>query len=333
MRRRDFIKGTALTALTIALPSVAHSSTPPSKEMPYRKLGSTGERVSLFGLGGYHIGLAKTDAEAVRIVRTAIDHGVNFMDNCWDYNDGNSELFMGKALRDGYRSKVFLMTKIDGRDAKTARQQLDQSLQRLQTDHLDLLQFHEIGRSSDPEAIFAPNGAIAAALEAKKVGKIRYIGFTGHKSPHIHLKMLETARAHGFRFDTVQMPLNVMDAHYESFQQLVLPKLAAANIGVIAMKPLGGGNILRSKTVTAVECLRYAMNLPVSVVLTGCDSMAILDQALDAARGFRPMTAAEVAALMARTSSAASDGRYEIYKTTRNFDGTFHNPQWLGTTS
>jgi len=333
MRRRDFIKGTALTALTIALPSVADLSEPRSKEMPYRKLGSTGERVSVIGIGGFHLGSAKTDAEAVRIVRTAIDHGVNFMDNCWDYHGGNSELRMGKALRDGYRSKAFLMTKIDGRDAKTARQQLDQSLQRLQTDHLDLLQFHEIIRMSDPELIFAGNGAIEAAIEARKAGKVRYIGFTGHKDPHIHLKMLETARSHSFRFDAVQMPLNVMDAHYESFQRLVLPVLVADDIGVLAMKPIGGGRILQSKTASPVECLHYAMNLPVSVVITGCDSMPILYQALDAARSFQPMTEAQLAALMAKTSSAASAGRYELYKTSHDFDGTLRNPQWLGLNS
>jgi predicted aldo/keto reductase-like oxidoreductase len=333
MKRRDFIKGAALTALTIALPAVACSSNSPVEEMPYRKLGSTGERISLIGIGGAHLGGPKTDAEAVRIVRTAIDNGVNFMDNCWDYNGGTSELRMGKALRDGYRSRAFLMTKIDGRDAKTARLQLDQSLQRLQTDYLDLLQFHEIIRMSDPELIFASKGAIETVFDARKAGKVRYIGFTGHKDPHIHLKMLETARSHSFRFDTVQMPLNVMDAHYESFQRLVLPVLVGADIGVLAMKPIGGGIILQSGTVSPVECLHYAMNLPVSVVITGCGSMPILDQALEAARSFEPMTEAQVDALMAKTSSAASAGRYELYKTSHNFDGTWHNPQWLGSNS
>ena len=333
MKRRDFIKSAALTALTMALPPIASSSTSPFKEMPYRKLGGTGERISLVGIGGFHLGEPRTDAEAVRIARTTIDHGVNFMDNCWDYNGGSSELRMGKALRDGYRSKVFLMTKIDGRDAKTARQQLDQSLQRLQTDYLDLLQFHEIIRMTDPELIFARKGAIEVAIAARKAGKVRYIGFTGHKDPHIHLKMLEIARSHSFRFDTVQMPLNVMDAHYESFQRLVLPVLVGSNIGVLAMKPIGGGIILQSGTVSPVECLHYAMNLPVSVVITGCGSMPILYQALDAARSFRPMTEAQVEALMTKTSLAASAGRYELYKTSRTFDGTWHNPQWLGLNS
>jgi aryl-alcohol dehydrogenase-like predicted oxidoreductase len=288
MKRRDFIKGTVAAALTAALPSCAVASGESSVDMPYRKLGRTGENVSLLGIGGAHLGKPKTDAEAVRIVRTAIDNGINFMDNSWDYNDGNSELRMGKALRDGYRGKVFLMTKIDGQDAKTAQQQLNESLQRLQTDHLDLLQFHEVIRMNDPEHIFANGGAIEAVNDARKAGKVRYIGFTGHKDPQIHLKMLETAHTHNFRFDTVQMPLNVMDAHYQSFQQLVLPVLVADGIGVLGMKPMGNGIILESKTVSPVECLHYAMNLPTSVVITGCDSLPILYQALEAARTFHP---------------------------------------------
>jgi aryl-alcohol dehydrogenase-like predicted oxidoreductase len=330
MKRRDFIKGTIAAALTAALPCSAVASDESSVDMPYRKLGRTGENVSLLGIGGAHLGKPKTDAEAVRIVRAAIDNGVNFMDNCWDYNAGNSELRMGKALRDGYRGKVFLMTKIDGHDAKTAQQQLNESLQRLQTDHLDLLQFHEIIRMSDPGHIFASGGAIEAVIDARRAGKVRYIGFTGHKDPQIHLKMLETARTHNFRFDTVQMPLNVMDAHYQSFQQLVLPVLVADGIGVLAMKPMGNGIILESKTVSAVECLHYAMNLPTSVVITGCDSLPILHQALEAARTFHPMTEAQTAALLTKTAPVASEGHYELYKTSHNFDGTWQNPQWLG---
>jgi predicted aldo/keto reductase-like oxidoreductase len=266
----------------------------------------------------------------VRIVRSAIDHGVNFMDNSWDYNGGNSEVRMGLALRDGYREKAFLMTKIDGRDAKTAQQQIDQSLQRLQTDHLDLLQFHEIIRMTDPVRIFASGGAMDAALRARRDGKIRYIGFTGHKDPQIHLKMLAAAREHDFQFDAVQMPLNVMDAHYQSFERLVLPELVAHDIGVLAMKPMGNVFILDSKAVSATECLHYSMSLPVSVVITGCDSMPILDQALAAARSYQPMTAAERTALLSRTAEAAANGKYELYKTTHHFDGTWHNPQWLG---
>jgi predicted aldo/keto reductase-like oxidoreductase len=252
------------------------------------------------------------------------------MDNCWDYNDGQSEVRMGKALRDGYRGKVFLMTKIDGRDRKTAARQIDESLARLQTDRIDLIQIHEVIRENDPERVFATGGTLEALLEAKKAGKLRYIGFTGHKSPDIHLKMLETAAAHSFHFDTVQMPLNVMDAHFSSFGAKVLPVLVREKIGVLGMKPIGSGNILKSKTVTATECLHYAMNLPTSVVITGCDSMKILQQALDAAKSFRPMDEGQVAALLAKTSEAAREGQFEGYKTTHNFDGTYHHPEWLG---
>ena len=298
--------------------------------IPYRALGHTGEKVSIIGLGGYHIGMQSDEQESIRIIRTAIDGGINFLDNCWDYNDGASEIRMGKALRDGYRRKAFLMTKIDGRDKKTAAKQIEESLRRLQTDHIDLLQFHEIIRESDPDRIFAPGGGMEAALEAKKAGKIRRIGFTGHKSPDIHLKMLDMAFAHQFKFDTVQMPLNVMDAHYNSFENKVLPVLVKHEIGVLGMKPMGDHLILNSKTVTPVECLHYAMNLPTSVVITGCDSIPILEQALKAARTFRPMSEAELASLLAKTAKAAQNGQYELYKTSHQFDGTYHNPQWLG---
>jgi aryl-alcohol dehydrogenase-like predicted oxidoreductase len=299
-------------------------------EMSYRILGSTGEKVSIVGLGGAHVGWQGTEDDSIRIVRTAIDNGINFMDNCWDYNNGQSEIRMGKALRDGYRSKVFLMTKIDGRDRKTASKQLDESLRRLQTDHIDLLQFHEIIRMSDPVRIFAPGGAIEAVLEARKAGKARYIGFTGHKSPDVHLKMLQTAFDNGFTFDAVQMPLNVMDAHYDSFEKKVLPALSENRIGVLGMKPLGGGEFLRSDTVTAIECLHYAMSLPISVVITGCDSLAVLQQALEAVRNFSPMSEEQRSALLARTAEAAHDGKYELYKTGTIFDATSQNPHWLG---
>ena len=299
--------------------------------MIYRKLGSTGATVSAIGVGGFHLGQKQVDEQlAVRIVRTAIDGGINFLDNCWDYNDGVSELRMGMALRDGYREKAFLMTKIDGQTKKAAEQQLEESLRRLQTDHIDLLQFHEVIRDTDPARIFGAGGSLEVAQAAKKAGKIRYIGFTGHKSPDIHLKMLETAFAHNFTFDSVQMPLNVMDAHFNSFEKEVLPVLVKHNIGVLGMKPMGDSIILKSKTASPVECLHYAMNLPTSVVITGCDSMQILQQALDAARNFKPMSKNEVAQLLARTSSAAAKGEFEQYKTTHNFDGTYQNPQWLG---
>jgi diketogulonate reductase-like aldo/keto reductase len=222
------------------------------------------------------------------------------------------------------------MTKIDGHTGKAATKQLNESLRRLQTDTIDLLQFHEIIRMSDPERIFAANGAFQAMLEAKKAGKIRYIGFTGHKSPAIHLKMLETCFAHNFNPATVQLPLNIMDAHYDSFQKQVLPVLLQRGIAPLGMKPMGGRHLLESKTVTPMECLHYAMNLPVSVVITGCDSLPILEQALTAARTFRSLSAQEVSALLAKTAKAAEGGRYELYKTTDQFDSTAHNPQWLG---
>jgi predicted aldo/keto reductase-like oxidoreductase len=264
------------------------------------------------------------------MIRAALDNGVNFLDNCWDYNGGVSEERMGKALRDGYRQKAFLMTKIDGQTKQAATLQLDESLRRLQTDHIDLLQFHEVIRASDPPRIFGAGGGMEGILAAKKQGKIRYIGFTGHKSPDIHVKMIETGLAHEFTFDAVQMPLNLMDAHFNSFEEKVLPLLVKHRIGVLGMKPMGDGIILRSETATPVECLHYAMNLPTSVVITGCDSLPILQQALDAARTFRPMGEHEVASLLSKTATAAHDGQYELYKTTHNFDGTYHNPAWLG---
>jgi aryl-alcohol dehydrogenase-like predicted oxidoreductase len=286
--------------------------------------------VSLIGVGGYHLGRQADEQETIRIVRTAIDNGINFLDNCWDYNGGVSELRMGQALRDGYRDKAFLMTKIDGRNEETAARQIDESLRRLQTDRIDLMQFHEVIRMTDPERVFGTDGAVEAVMAARQAGKIRYVGFTGHKSPVIHLRMLEAARAQGFRFDAVQMPLNVMDAHYDSFAKQVVPVLVEQDIGVLGMKPLGDPFVLLSGTVTAVECLHYAMSLPTSVVITGCDSLVVLEQALHAARGFRPLSEAAVAALLGRTAQAARDGKYELYKTTHHFDGTYQNPHWLG---
>ncbi len=299
------------------------------RPIPRRKLGRTGEQVSLVGIGGFHLG-RPSDGESIRIVRTALDAGVNFLDNSWDYNGGESEMRMGKALRDGYRDKAFLMTKIDGRTRASAAKQLDESLHRLRTDRIDLLQFHEVIRPADPLRIFGRGGALEAVLEARTAGKVRYIGFTGHKSPDIHLEMLKTAAGHGFRFDAVQMPLNVMDAHFDSFEKRVLPVLLQEGIGVLGMKPVGDHHILESGTVSAAECLRYTMSLPVSVAITGCDSLRILVQALDAARSFRPLSEAEVAALLSRTAEAAQAGRYERYKTTQEYDSTFHNPAWLG---
>jgi predicted aldo/keto reductase-like oxidoreductase len=300
-------------------------------DMPYRILGSTPERVSAIGLGGWHLGLKHVDEPlSIRIVRGAIDRGINFMDNCWDYNDGASEIRMGKALRDGYRNKAFLMTKIDGRSKREAAKQLEESLRRLQTDCIDLVQHHEILRYEDPHRIFDEEGANKVLVEARKAGKLRYIGFTGHKDPRIHMYMLEAASEYGFRFDAVQMPLNVMDAHYRSFGELVLPELVRQKIGVLGMKSMANGIILKSNCVTAIECLHYALNLPTSVVITGIDSMEILDQAFEAARTFRPMSEGQVKALLAKTAKAAAGGEFELFKTTSIFDGTARNPEWLG---
>jgi len=332
--RREFLgcTGLGIAASTVGVPLFEASPAPPAAagEMPYRKLGRSSEKVSLVGLGGFHIGLQKDEAESIRIVRTAVDRGINFLDNCWDYNDGVSEVRMGKALRDGYRKKVFLMTKIDGQVKALAAQQIDESLRRLQTDVIDLVQFHEVIRPGDPDRIFGPGGSFEAMMEAKKAGKLRYIGFTGHKDPDIHLKMLHTAHSHGFIFDAVQMPLNVMDAHYKSFAQKVVPVLTQHGIGVLGMKSMGDGFVLKSNAVTPVECLHYAMNLPTSVVITGCDSLQILEQAIDAARTFRPLTEEQLSALLAKTAPLAARGEFEPFKTTIDFDGTAHNPQWLG---
>jgi aryl-alcohol dehydrogenase-like predicted oxidoreductase len=299
--------------------------------MQYRMLGRTGQRVSAIGLGGWHLGLPHVDEQlSLRIVRHSIDEGITFLDNSWDYNDGASEIRMGKALREGYRDKVFLMTKIDGRSKREALRQLDESLRRLQTDHIDLVQHHEVIRFDDPHRVFDEQGSNAALIEARKMGKLRYIGFTGHKDPQIHLHMLEVASEHGFVFDTAQMPLNVMDAHYRSFAKLVVPELLKQGIGVLGMKSIGNGILLKSNTVTAVECLRYALNLPTSVVITGCDSMQVLEQALDVGKTFRPMSDAEVDALLAKTRPSAARGEFELFKTTSIFDSTATHPAWLG---
>jgi aryl-alcohol dehydrogenase-like predicted oxidoreductase len=311
---------------------------PPGAKMPMRKLGSTGVEVSLLGLGGFHIGLPKDEKTAIQIVRTAVDHGVNFMDNCWDYNDGKSQVWMGNALRDGYRKRVFLMTKIDGRTRKSAADQIDQCLKSFGTDVIDLVQIHEVIRMSDPDRVFGPDGAIEALVAARKAGKIRFIGFTGHKSPEIHLKMLATAEKNHFTFDTVQMPVNVMDAHYDSFTNKVLPELAKKKIGALGMKPLGSGLFFKSaplaeRAITPAQCLQFAMSEPTSVVITGCDTLGILMQGIDAALRFQPMNASQRQALLAHTAPVAGLGEYEKYKTSDAFDGTAQHPWWLETAS
>lgn len=299
--------------------------------MPTRVLGKTGERVSALGLGGSHIGKGELSRrEAVHIIRAALDRGLNFMDNSWDYNDGESEIRLGKALRDGYREKAFVMTKLDGRTKKAANRQLDESLSRLGVDYIDLLQHHEVIRFDDVDRIFADGGAMEAFLAARKAGKIRYIGFTGHKDPQVHLYMLAKAKQHQFRFDAVQMPLNLFDAHFRSFEAEVLPVLVQEGIGVLGMKSMGSGVLLKSKIVTPIECLHYALNLPTSVVITGIDSKKILKQAFEAALSFKPLSPRQVARLLAKTTGRAGNGEFELYKTSSHFDSTAQNPKWLG---
>ncbi len=347
MERRDFLKSATAAGVAAVGGSAqaqnASSEGRTSKEAPakrsehpgmvYRELGTTGERVSAIGMGGFH--LAKdpgtTQQDAVKLVRTAIDNGITFMDNCWDYNDGISEVRMGQALKDGYRHKVLLMTKIDARTAKDYDKQLEQSMGRLNTDVVDLVQFHEILRFEDPDRIFAEDGAIHAAMKAREAGKIRFIGFTGHKDPAIHLRMFEVAEQHGFKFDSVQMPVNAMDAHFRSFTNQVIPVAQKHGTGVLAMKTFGDGYILKSGTIDPVQALHYGLSVPgVSVVITGMDKPEILQQALDAARTFQPMTADARQAFLAKTQQAAMTGKYEPFKTTNIFDGTAQNPKWLG---
>ncbi len=354
-RRREFLAATAGGSLWAALggrafaqpgaglihrtPDAEDFKLPAGAVMPRRKLGRTGVDVSIVGLGGYHLGKAKDDQTATRIIRTALDHGVNFLDNCWDYNEGKSHQRMGQALKDGYRNKAFLMTKIDGRTRAAAAAQIDQSLRQLQTDVIDLMQIHEVIRPGDVDRVFGPDGAIEALVAARKDGKIRFIGFTGHKSPDIHLSMMAAAKKNGFHYDSVQMPVNVMDAHYQSFGDKVLPVATAAGTGVLAMKPFGSGVFFKSDTlgkkkVHPVECLQYPMSLPTSVVITGCEDMGVLMQALYAALTFDgKKVTAERQQLLARSAPEAAAGKWERYKTTEDFDGTTKHPWWLETAS
>jgi predicted aldo/keto reductase-like oxidoreductase len=323
MDRRQVIStlgGIAATTFSAAAQS--------SGDMIYRTLGKTGEKVSAIGLGGHHIGRPKDRNVGIQIIRSAIDRGINFMDNCWDYHDGESEVRMGEALRDGYRKRAFLMTKFDGRTKESTARQIDESLKRLQTDHIDLMQFHENIRMEDPDRFFN-NGPHEALMEAKKAGKIRYIGFTGHKDPAVHLRMLDVAAQHGFHFDTCQMPLNAMDAHFRSFGQQVVPRLVKEGIGVLGMKSMGDGLLLKSGAIKPVECLHFALSLPTSVVITGCESMEILDQAFQAARTFKPLTQQQISSLLARTKEPALSGKFELFKTSDRFDGTAKNIKWM----
>lgn len=345
MERRDFLRATAAASAAAAgmsAPAGAATGGITSDEamgtidqggMKYRILGRTGERVSLVGLGGFH--LAKpgpqkpSEQEAIRIVHAAVDAGVNFCDNCWDYNEGESEIRLGLAMRDGYRQKIFLMTKLDGRTAQAAAGQLDTSLRRLRTDHIDLVQFHEIIRLDDPERVFAAGGALEALLRARKQGKVRYIGFTGHKSPAIHKHMFEVADQHGFHFDTVQMPINIMDAHYDSFLHGVVPVALAHGTAVLAMKTFGDPFIFQAHDANPTDMLHFSMSQPVSVVVCGCDQMAYLQQALDAVRSYAPMSAAAQSALLDQSAVMAANGQTERYKISTHFDGTGQHPHWL----
>lgn len=312
-----------------ALSATSNASAESAHPIPLRRLGRTGVQVSMLGLGGFHIGKQKQESESIALIRRAIDSGITFLDNCWDYHDGESEIREGKALRDGYRQRVFLMTKLDGRTEAAANGQLEQSLKRLQTDVIDLVQIHEVIRDTDPRRAFDKGGAIHALTQARKAGKIRFIGFTGHKDPRIHLAMLRAADEHGFSFDTVQMPLNVLDAHYRSFEHEVLPLLVKKDIGVLGMKSLADGEILKSGVVSAEECLRYALSLPTSVVISGMDTPEVLEKNLRLARDFKPLSAAEREDILKRTAKVAADGKLETFKTSKDHDGTVENPHWL----
>jgi aryl-alcohol dehydrogenase-like predicted oxidoreductase len=353
LERREFIGRLAALPIVSAVSSIAGASaeapgniegaSPKSQspgsdqsgmkagEMPYRVLGKTGVKVSCIGLGGFHLGQSKLEeADMIKLFHSAIDRGINFSDNSWDYNQGESELRVGKALKQGYRDKVFVMTKFDGRTKGSALKQLDESLQRLQLDHVDLWQFYENIRLEDPDRFFADGGAAEATMEAKKTGKVKYIGFTGHKDPSVRLRMLELADKNNFSFDTAQMPLNVMDAHFRSFGNEVVPVLVRKQIAVLGMKPMGDKHILESNTVTPIECLQFALSLPTSVVITGVDSMAILDQAFEAAKTYSSLSKTDIDNILAKTATVAATGKFEPFKTTPMFDSTAMHPEWLG---
>ena len=329
--RRDFLQAGAAGVAAYSLAgSVTQAQAPPPPStggIPLRPLGKTGVNVSAICLGGHASTNPKklSEPESLRLIRRAVDEGITFMDNAWDYHDGEAELRMGKALAEGGgRDKVFLMTKVCGRTEKEALSNLDDSLKRLKTDRLDLWQFHEMVYDNDPDWIFAEDGAIRAGLEAIQQGKVRFLGFTGHKDPIIHLKMLGKP----YDWATVQMPLNVMDVHYRSFQKQVLPELIRRNIGVLAMKSLGGnGSIVTKAGVPVEDALRYVLSLPISTLVSGIDSERVLDQNLKIVRGFKPMTPEERAAVEQKTYSLAGDGRFELFKSSKMFDGPVHRKQ------
>ena len=330
------LQSPALPVMQISDPADLPFVTDPGErrgDMLYRRFGRTTELISAIGMGGFHLGkTAVTDEEAVRLVHEGVDRGINFIDNCWDYNKGRSELRVGVALdQGGYRDKVFLMTKIDGRTKQEAARQIDTSLQRMRTDRIDLIQHHEILRFDDPDRIFAEGGAMEALVAAKQAGKLRFIGFTGHKDPRIHLQMLAVAAERRFHFDSVQMPLNVMDAHFRSFAHLVLPYLVEHGIAVLGMKSFADSVLLKSSApIQPIEYLHYSLNLPTSVVITGMQNQRDLDQAFEAVRTFQPMAKPQVAELLSRSRPYALEGKYELFKTSATFDGTAKTADWLG---
>ena len=330
IERRSFIQAGLASAGTVlatsVLPSqIVSAAVPPqmtnsgADQIPRRPLGNTGEQVSIIGVGGYHLGTVQSSNLAVRLVQEAVDAGVTFFDNAWEYNDHRSEEWMGLGLQ-GRRDKVFLMSKVctHGRDKNVAMQQLEESLKRLGTDHLDLWQIHEVIYENDPDLHFAKGGVVEALDEAKKQGKVRFVGFTGHKSPAIHLKML----AHDYPFDSVQMPLNCFDANFRSFEQQVLPELQRRGIAALGMKSLGGdGQPIQYGVVRAEEALRYAMSLPVATTVCGIDSLDVLHQNVGIARGFKPMSPQEMQAFRERCRPSSGDGHLELFKTTKKYDG------------
>ena len=334
LRRRDFVRGAVYTAAAavmtregLAQAADANAgATAATGSIPKKQLGKTGVQVSALGVGGFHLGTAKDQNEATEIVSRAIDAGVTFFDNAWEYHNGESENRLGKALQGGKRDKIILMTKVctHGRGKDVAMRMLEDSLRRLKTDHLDVWQIHEVVYYNDPDLIFAPGGAAEALTQAKQQGKVRFVGFTGHKDPAIHLKML----AHDFPFDTVQMPLNCFDASYHSFEHQVLPEAQKRGIAVLGMKSLGGsGEMVTSGTITPEEGLRYAMSLPVATTISGMESVNVLEQNLAIARNFQPMSETEMADLRERVRVFAADGRFERFKSTKLYDGDLGREQ------
>ena len=325
--RRDFLQQAATGLAAVSLGSSVMAQSPDPSGIPRRPFGRSQEPVSIIGLGGHAATNPKKLEEdaSLRLIQRAVDEGITFMDNCWDYHDGVAEERMGKALEaGGRRDKVFLMTKVCGRTAKDAQQHLDDSLRRLRADRLDLWQFHEIIYDNDPDWIFAADGAIQVGIKALQQGKVRYVGFTGHKDPGIHLKMLSMP----FEWAAVMMPLNVMDAHFRSFQRQVLPELLRRGIAPIGMKSLGGnGSIVTEAGITPQDAIRYVLSLPVATLVSGIDSEKVLDQNLKIVKNFQPMTPPEMAAMEAKTLAMAGDGRYELFKTSKTFDGPVHRKQ------